>query len=99
VLSVHDPSAVLQKVLKKKNHGVAALFNLHPNQPHKCQTGFTLSVTPNALRPVKDDPATGQPMSALDVFTNDLIEVSACGGGGAVACLPVCGHVVASGLQ
>ena len=69
VIAVEDPSAVMIIKLKKRNHGFAYLYNLAPEIPDRCQTGWSLSLTPNALRKLEG----GE--TALDKFLVDLIEV------------------------
>jgi hypothetical protein len=69
VFAVEDPGAVLGKALKKKGHGTAPIYQVAPTSPDRVQSGFQLSLTLNALRPVKE----GKP--ALDVFTGDVVEI------------------------
>lgn len=65
---VEDPSALVQKKLKKKGHVCSPLFGVAPDHPERCQTGWLLSLTPHALREVKP----GQ--KALDVFVADCVD-------------------------
>jgi len=64
---IEDPSAVVQKMLKKKGHGPAPLFRLCPADLGRCQTGWLMSATPHWLREVNGVPA-------IDVFVADVIE-------------------------
>jgi len=70
VIAVEDPSSVMQRKLKKMGHSTAALYNMCPAHPSRCQLGFGLSLTLHVLREVNDK---GE--CALDVFVNDLIQV------------------------
>lgn len=65
VVSVADPFGLMIKKIRKKGHYVATLFGLHPKQPKRTQSGFQLSLTPYALRPLSGG-------SALDVFLRDI---------------------------
>jgi len=65
VVSVEDPSGIYKQKMKKCGHTLASLFNVYPNEPKRCQTGWQLSLTPHALREVKGT-------CALDLFLKDL---------------------------
>lgn len=65
---VEDPSACLQKKLKKKGHGPAPLFGIAPQHPNRCQSGFLFHLTPHSLRTLNDG------KKALDVLVTDLVE-------------------------
>ena len=67
VLAVYAPASALTSKLKKMGHSTAFLYNLHPEDPSLCQTGFALSLTPYCLRKVDGE------RSALDVFLADLV--------------------------
>ncbi|KAL1508327.1 hypothetical protein AB1Y20_004437 [Prymnesium parvum] len=67
VIAIEDPSGVMMRKLKKLGHSFAYLFNLAPDQPHRCQTGFSLSLTLHCLREVQPG------KTALDVFVSDLL--------------------------
>merc|ERR1712232_714449 len=49
---------------------MAMLYNLHLDDPGRCQTGWSISFTPYALRQVRDG------KRALDVFLSDLQSAS-----------------------
>ena len=66
VLSVEDPSGIYKQKLKKFGHTLASLFNLYPEEPHRCQTGWQLSLTPHGIRDINGT-------CALDLFIADLI--------------------------
>jgi hypothetical protein len=70
VISVEDPSGIYKKYLKKKGHILASLFNLYPEHPNKCQTGWQLSLTPYGIRKVHNK----EGKCALDIFITDLIQ-------------------------
>lgn len=78
VLAVEDPSALTSKKLKKKGHSTSPIYCAHPEAPHRCQTGFQLSLTPHCLRQMKDG------KSALEIFTDDAVEAHR----DALACYP-----------
>mmetsp|Transcript_46760 Transcript_46760/g.123129 ORF Transcript_46760/g.123129 Transcript_46760/m.123129 type:complete len:483 (+) Transcript_46760:2498-3946(+) len=67
VIACEDPSAVMTARLKKLGHSFAYLFNLAPDEPHACQTGWSLSLTPHCLRLLQPG------RTALDVFLDDLV--------------------------
>jgi len=71
VIAVEDPSAVLTRKLKKKGHSFAYLFNIAPDEPHKCQTGWSLSLTPYSLREITPG------KTALQTFLDDLLATHA----------------------
>ena len=77
VVAFEDPSGVMIKKLKRCGHGVATLFSLSPEAPHKCQSGWQLSMTPYALRPVakkgKGAGGASETRPALDYFVSDLV--------------------------
>ena len=79
VIAAIDPCSVATKLLKKRGHSVAYLCNLAPRQPERCQSGWSLSLTPHCLRsvtrPVSGGGATT--MTALDIFVEDLLAVRA----------------------
>lgn len=64
---VEDPNARMGRIMKKKGHSPAPLFNISPSNPTRCQTGFLMSLTPHVLREVRGVPA-------LDIFVEDVIE-------------------------
>jgi hypothetical protein len=68
VFAVEDPSAVLGKKLKKKGHATSPIYQVSPDEPARCQTGFQLSLTAHSLRQVQG----GE--SALEVFERDVVE-------------------------
>lgn len=70
VIAVEDPSSVISRKLKKLGHSSAALFNLHPSEPNRCQTGWSISFTPYCLREVRPDGRT-----ALGIYLEDLVKV------------------------
>ena len=43
---MEDPSGLQMLQLKKRGHSMAVLFNIAPAQPKRCQTGWSLSLTP-----------------------------------------------------
>merc|ERR1712151_408143 len=69
VIAVEDPAGIMTRKLKKKGHGCAMLFDVYPENPTRCQSGWSLSLTPYALRPMSDG------KSALDIFHSDLVSV------------------------
>lgn len=71
VIAVEDPSAVMTRRLKKLGHSFAYLYMLSPSNPQRCQTGWSLSLTPYSLRQVRKDKL------ALDIFLEDLVNVHA----------------------
>ena len=72
---VEDPSQRVFKLLKKKGHAPAPLFQIYPVDRSRCQTGWLMSLTPHCLREVDGVPA-------LDIFVSDLVachkQVPAC---------------------
>jgi len=66
VIGVEDEAGVMASRLKKCGHTVHGLYNLHPAQPSRVQYGWSLSLTPYALRTMGDG------RTALDVFIADL---------------------------
>lgn len=66
VIGVEDEAGVMARKLKKCGHTVHNLYNLHPAEPRRIQYGWSLSLTPYALRTMGDGRA------ALDVFIADL---------------------------
>ena len=69
VISAEDPAGVLMRKLKRRGHSFASLFNLYPSDPARCQYGWSLSLTPYALR---DLGGAGGGATALEVFLRDL---------------------------
>jgi len=66
--TVEDPSARLQRMLKRCGHGPSPAFRLNSPFPDRCQTGFLMSVTPHGIREIRP----GE--DALQIFTKDAIE-------------------------
>jgi len=66
--TVEDPSARIQRMLKKCGHGPSPAFKLNSPFPDRCQTGFLMSLTPHGIREMKPG------MTALDIFVADSIE-------------------------
>eukprot|EP00656_Telonema_subtile_P014730 TRINITY_DN1760_c0_g1_i7.p1 TRINITY_DN1760_c0_g1~~TRINITY_DN1760_c0_g1_i7.p1 ORF type:complete len:890 (+),score=259.59 TRINITY_DN1760_c0_g1_i7:363-3032(+) len=69
VLAVEDSSGIMTRRLKKKGHSFAYLYNLYPEDPDRCQTGWSLSLTHNSLRELPGG------ATALDTFVGDLVQV------------------------
>jgi len=69
VISVEDPSGVMMKRLTKLGHNFAFLYNVAPDNPEHCQTGWSLSLTPYSLRQCEGG------RLALDIFLEDLVTV------------------------
>jgi hypothetical protein len=69
VLAVEDPAGIMTRKLNKKGHGFAMLYDIAPEDQSRCQSGWSLSLTPYALREMADG------RSALDVFHADVISV------------------------
>lgn len=69
VISVEDPAGIMTRKLNKKGHGFAMLYDMAPEDPSRCQSGWSLSLTPYALRQVAGN------RSALDVFRSDVVSV------------------------
>ena len=80
VIAATDPCGVATKRLKARGHSVAYLCNLAPRRPERCQSGWSLSLTPHCLRAARPAAAGGggaTNMNALDVFVEDLLAVRA----------------------
>jgi len=68
VLAVEDPSGAVGKKLKKLGHSTGLIFEVCPEDPKRCQSGWQLSFTPHHLRRMGDSDQT----RAIDVFLADL---------------------------
>jgi len=71
VMTFEDPSGAVAHALKKKGYSAGTIYNVSPEKPHRCQTGWQLSMTPHHLRLVGP---TKRP--ALDAFVDDCIAVN-----------------------
>jgi len=70
VVAVEDPAGASGRLLAKRGHTVAKLFGLCRFDQGRCQSGWQVSFTPHALRPMQ----SGE--MALDVFIADILSVS-----------------------
>merc|ERR1711934_155786 len=54
--------------MKKQGHAPALLFSMEPSERNRCQSGWSLSLTPHCLREVQEG------KTALDTFAEDAVE-------------------------
>jgi hypothetical protein len=69
VMAFEDPSGAVAIALKKKGYAAATIYNVSPEHPERCQTGWQMSMTPYQLRLIG---SSKQP--ALDAFVEDCID-------------------------
>eukprot|EP00927_Polykrikos_kofoidii_P034797 TRINITY_DN2943_c0_g1_i1.p1 TRINITY_DN2943_c0_g1~~TRINITY_DN2943_c0_g1_i1.p1 ORF type:complete len:855 (+),score=133.84 TRINITY_DN2943_c0_g1_i1:76-2640(+) len=67
VIAVEDPSGAVSQKLKKKGYSTNSIYNVRPEEPSLCQTGWQLSLTPHHLRRLKNG------KTALESFGDDLV--------------------------